>query len=77
MSTIQGLLAHTHRRTQEAINRLAVRLVVRGERVERRAVKVGAADGEQTEIVSGLNAGDRVVSEGPATLADGARVKER
>ena len=51
--------------------------VVRGERVERRAVKVGAADGEQTEIVSGLNAGDRVVSEGPATLADGARVKER
>jgi hypothetical protein len=32
MSTIQGLLAHTHRRTQEAINRLAVRLVVRGER---------------------------------------------
>jgi RND family efflux transporter MFP subunit len=51
--------------------------VVRDERVERRAVRVGAASGEQVEIVSGLNAGERVVVEGPAELADGARVKER
>ena len=50
---------------------------VQGERAERRAVKTGASDGDQMEIVSGLNAGDRVVVDGPAALADGARVKER
>jgi len=51
--------------------------VVRDERAERRAVKVGAADGDQIEIVSGLNAGERIVVDGVATLTDGARVKER
>jgi hypothetical protein len=28
-------------------------------------------------VLSGLSAGDKVVIDGPATLADGARVKER
>lgn len=51
--------------------------VVKEDRVERRAVKVGGARGEQVEVVSGLTAGERVVVEGPASLADGARVKER
>jgi len=51
--------------------------VVRGDRVERRAVKTGANDGDLTEVVSGLTAGDRVVTDGVATLTDGARVKER
>jgi RND family efflux transporter MFP subunit len=51
--------------------------VVKEDRVERRAVKVGAAQAEQVEVVSGLTAGERVVVEGPASLADGARVKER
>jgi RND family efflux transporter MFP subunit len=51
--------------------------VVRDERAERRAVTVGAADGDQVEIVSGLNAGDRIVVDGAATLTDGARVRER
>ena len=55
----------------------SVLFVVRDERVERRAVKVGAADGDQVEIVSGVNAGEKVVVDGPPTLADGARVKER
>ncbi len=55
----------------------SVLFVVRDERVERRAVKVGAADGDQVEIVSGVNAGEKVVIDGPPTLADGARVKER
>ena len=32
MPTIKGALVHTHRRTQEALDRLAERLVVRGER---------------------------------------------
>jgi RND family efflux transporter MFP subunit len=51
--------------------------VVHGDRVERRAVKPGANEGDLIEVVSGLNAGDRVVTEGVATLTDGARVKER
>jgi multidrug efflux pump subunit AcrA (membrane-fusion protein) len=51
--------------------------VVHGDRVERRAVKVGANDGDLVEVVSGLNAGDRVVTDGGAGLTDGARVKER
>jgi RND family efflux transporter MFP subunit len=52
-------------------------LVVRDERVERRAVKVGAEDDGQVEIASGLSVGERVVVQGPATLTDGSRVKER
>ena len=55
----------------------AIVFVIRGERAERRAVKTGANDGDLVEVVSGLNAGDRVVTDGAATLADGARVKER
>jgi RND family efflux transporter MFP subunit len=47
------------------------------ERVERRAVRAGAAEGEQVEIVSGVSAGERIVVDGPPTLSDGARVKER
>jgi RND family efflux transporter MFP subunit len=51
--------------------------VVREDRVERRAVTVGAADGDQIEIVSGLASGDRIVVEGNDGLTDGSRVKER
>ncbi len=39
------------------------------ERAERRAVTVGATDGDQVEVVSGLTAGERVVVEGAATLS--------
>ncbi len=55
----------------------SVVFVVRENRAERRAVTTGPADGEQIEIVSGLNAGERIVVEGVSTLADGARVQER
>lgn len=58
-------------------NTASVVFVVNGDRVERRAVKVGPEDGGQIEIASGLNAGERVVVEGPGTLTDGSRVKER
>jgi RND family efflux transporter MFP subunit len=51
--------------------------VVRGDRVERRAVKLGGNDGDLVEVASGLTAGDKVATEGVATLTDGARVKER
>ena len=58
-------------------NGASVVFVVQGDRVERRAVRLGVEDKGQIEIVSGINAGERVVVEGPPTLEDGARVKER
>jgi RND family efflux transporter MFP subunit len=58
-------------------NGATVVFVVNDERVERRAVRVGADDAGQVEVVSGLNAGERIVVDGPATLSDGARVKEQ
>ncbi len=55
----------------------SVVFVVHENRAERRAVTVGASDGEQIEVVSGVNAGERIVVDGVNTLTDGARVKER
>jgi RND family efflux transporter MFP subunit len=55
----------------------SIAFVVVGDRVERRAVRVGDPKGDQVEILSGLAAGDRVVIEGPAELADGSRVVVR
>jgi hypothetical protein len=51
--------------------------VVAGDRVERRAVRVGGTTGDQVEIVSGLNGGDRVVVDAPPALADGSKVVVR
>ena len=48
--------------------------VVRGARVERRAVRLGTTVGSQVDVISGLTAGERVVVDGPADLADGDRV---
>ena len=50
--------------------------VIREGRVERRAVTVGPARGDEVAIAAGLSGGDRVVVEGPANLADGTRVTE-
>jgi hypothetical protein len=49
--------------------------VLREDRVERRAVSVGTATGDQTEVLAGVSAGERVVVEGPQTLKDGDKVK--
>jgi RND family efflux transporter MFP subunit len=49
--------------------------VMRDDRVERRAVSVGTATGDNTEVVSGVSVGERVVVEGPQTLKDGDKVK--
>jgi HlyD family secretion protein len=51
--------------------------VVVEEHVERRAVRLGDARGDEVEIVSGLAAGERVVVEGPPELADGSKVVVR
>ncbi|MCM2270566.1 MAG: efflux RND transporter periplasmic adaptor subunit, partial [Thermoanaerobaculia bacterium] len=47
------------------------------DRVERRAVKIAAGAADPAEVVAGLAAGERVVTEGPAELAAGTRVAER
>lgn len=49
--------------------------LVRGGRVERRAVRTGIAGTEKVEIVSGLAAGDRVVVNAPEGLEEGDRVR--
>ena len=48
--------------------------VLRGDAVERRAVRLGGTDGDRVEVLAGLQSGDRVVVSPPATLADGTRV---
>jgi RND family efflux transporter MFP subunit len=50
--------------------------VVQHERVERRAVTLSGADNDQALISAGLAAGERVVVDRPAGLADGAPVKD-
>jgi HlyD family secretion protein len=45
--------------------------IVRGEKVERRAVRLSPAPGDEAVVISGLNGGERVVVEGPAELKDG------
>jgi RND family efflux transporter MFP subunit len=52
----------------------SVAFVFTGDKVERRAVRVGGRRGDELEVVAGLNAGERVVVDGPADLADGDRV---
>lgn len=44
-------------------------------RVERRAVKLGAEQGEKIEAISGLSGGDQVVVSPPAELRDGMKIK--
>jgi multidrug efflux pump subunit AcrA (membrane-fusion protein) len=52
--------------------------VVKGENVERRAVTVGVdAGGEDALVMAGVSAGENVVVDGPAELADGDFVEVR
>jgi RND family efflux transporter MFP subunit len=48
--------------------------VVRDGKVERRAVRVGAVEGSQIVVLSGLTAGEQVVVNPPADLAEGRQV---
>lgn len=48
--------------------------LVKGDHVERHAVKVGTINGEQTQILAGLNPGDTIVAGGPADLRDGEMI---
>jgi RND family efflux transporter MFP subunit len=48
--------------------------VVRGDAVERRAIRVGGTDGDRVEVLAGLQPGDRVVLSPPPTLSDRSKV---
>ncbi|MFP5229226.1 MAG: efflux RND transporter periplasmic adaptor subunit, partial [Acidobacteriota bacterium] len=48
--------------------------LVKDDHLERRAVKIGATAGAQTQVLAGLVAGDAVVVGGPADLKDGEAV---
>jgi len=52
----------------------SVAFVLTGNKVERRAVKVGGRHDDRLEVIAGLNSGEQVVIEGPPDLADGDRV---
>jgi RND family efflux transporter MFP subunit len=49
--------------------------LVKNDKLERRAVSVGNTQGTQTEILSGIVAGDAVVVKGPANMQDGLAVQ--
>jgi len=49
--------------------------LVKNDRLERRAVSVGNTQGSQTEILSGIVAGDAVVVKGPTNMQDGQAVE--
>ena len=52
----------------------SVVFVVRGQVAERRAIRIGSADGDAVEVLSGLQSGERVITPVPDTLTDGAAV---
>ena len=54
-----------------------IAFVLIGDTVERRAVKAGGMDGDRTEILAGLTAGERVVIAPPPQLANGMKVRIR
>jgi HlyD family secretion protein len=53
----------------------SVVFVIRGETVERRAVKLGDARGSQVQVLAGLSGGEQVALGELAKLADGTRIE--
>ena len=51
--------------------------LVANDRVDRRAITTGGADGDRVEVIAGLNAGDRIVVSPPPELSAGALVVTR
>ena len=51
--------------------------VVRGDAVERRAIRLGGTDGDRVEVLAGLQPGDRVVLSPPPELVDQSKVVVR
>jgi HlyD family secretion protein len=51
-------------------------LIVQNGKAERRAVSVSSASGNEAAIGAGVSAGEKVIVDSPAGLADGVKVKE-
>ncbi len=49
--------------------------MIKGNTVEEREVTTGLENGEQTEVLSGLNAGEVIVVKGMNFVSDGSEVK--
>ena len=49
--------------------------VAKDDHVERRAISVGNENGDVVDVLSGVNAGERVVLEPPAAMKDGDKIK--
>jgi len=49
-------------------------IVANGNRAERRVITTGLADTDSVEIISGVAAGELVITRGQAGLADGATI---
>ncbi len=49
--------------------------VVDGEEVSQREIEIGHQTSDWVEIISGLDAGERIVTDGASFLSDGARVR--
>jgi RND family efflux transporter MFP subunit len=56
-------------------NGTSVVFVLKGENVERRAVKLGASRGGQVQVLAGVSAGEQVALGDLAQLADGVKVE--
>ena len=59
----------------QAAGTAGVVFVVHGDTVERRAVRLGAADGEHVTVLSGLAAGDQVAVGDFTRLKDGSKIR--
>ena len=59
----------------QASGETGVVFILRGDIVERRAVRLGASSGDNATVLSGLSAGDRVAIGDLTQLKDGAKVR--
>ncbi len=50
-------------------------LLVRGGKIERRAIRLGSQRGDDVEVIAGLDTGDSVVVQGPESLHEGQSVE--
>jgi len=51
-------------------------LLIVGDAVEWRAIATAGQRGKEILVASGLSGGDKVITNAPASIADGARVRE-
>ena len=68
---------HPARPALRSVDGRDVVFIVNGGRAERRAITVSGNTAADITVATGLSAGERVIIEGPADLADGTVVIER